>query len=639
MDKPNSSTQTDETGVNQFVADVLSMLGNTREMGEIASAHAGKIDVINHEDIAFLFNLCGAAAVTSKKVPVAWSDGLDCAVVASVNGQWNALVRHNGLETVLPEGSNVSAKTILSSQKLIGIRDDAEEGAAETTYATFVRRRNRFFRDLTWQSLAINLCALTVPFFTMTVYSRVLGAGALNSLMPLLTGAVIVILLMLALRRARAGLIASERPRLAASLSMIIAEKVLRQPVAANAALTTPRALSQIRTADRAAEIFAAQNITAIFDAPFIVLSLVAIGFVGGWMVLIPTLYLVLFLGVGFLLGANRSTSGANSRKLSAERQFLMEELVQDDGEIASRNRTEQWMGRLDQVSRQVARDGLTAQTSSGAMQAIGFVLGTGTALVTLIIGLDLVLTGHLQSGVLIGMMLLTWRVTGPAQALFLGLPRIQGIAAAWRQLQQIIKTPTISARSHKQISFPQTPVSIKAGGIYYRYPGIVAPALTGVSFDIPAGSSVIIMGPNGSGKTTLLKMMAGHIHTQSGSLLLNGRAIDQFDLDSLAQTVFLSSNETLVGESGKLNIPENQLLVLLDNPEGFGTALEKQAIRDAMQDNERLATLVVSSHDTTLAEFADLAIVLDKGGLAYFGPVAKPDQETSETNTTETIQ
>ncbi|MBT3140006.1 hypothetical protein DS909_09765 [Phaeobacter gallaeciensis] len=625
--------------VNSFVADVLSTLGNSRQASEILSAHRGKLHAENAEDIAFLFNVCGAAAFTTKGVPDAWNDGVDCAVVAISDGQWHAIVRHGDRETVFPEGARVSSESILQAETKICVLDESEADAAEQMYAVFIQRRNRFFRELCWQSLAINLCALSVPFFTMAVYSRVLGAGAQGSLMPLLTGAIIVLSLMFLMRRTRAGLIAAERPRLAATLSMMTALKILRRQPLANAALTAPRAVSQIRTAERAADLFASQNVTAIFDAPFIALSLIAILFVGGWMVIIPAVYLVLFLGFGYAFGSIRPNTSPNQSRLSAERQHLMEELVQDEGEIVSRNRTEKWMKRLDQVSRQVTRDGLVAQSRSGAMQAIGFVLGTGTALVTLIIGLDLVLTGHLQAGVLIGMMLLTWRVTGPAQALFLGFPRIQSIRTAWAQLHQILKTPTIAARAHKQTPFPEQPTSIKASGLYFRFPGAVTPALSGVSFDIPDGSSVIVMGPNGSGKTTLLKMLAGRLNTQSGMLLMNGCSIDQYDPDSMAQFVQFSADETSIDQDGRLEIPADKSLYLLDNPDGLGSERERHAIRNLMSDDTRQATLIVSTHDTSLAEVADLAIVLDKGGLAYFGPVAKPDDNSIETIKTETIQ
>lgn len=49
--------------------------------------------------------------------------------------------------------------------------------------------------------------------------------------------------------------------------------------------------------------------------------------------------------------------------------------------------------------------------------------------------------------------------------------------------------------------------------------------ALTGVSFDVPAGETMVVFGPNGSGKTTLLKAMVGLLRPTSGEVLIEGNA------------------------------------------------------------------------------------------------------------------
>lgn len=46
---------------------------------------------------------------------------------------------------------------------------------------------------------------------------------------------------------------------------------------------------------------------------------------------------------------------------------------------------------------------------------------------------------------------------------------------------------------------------------------------LDDVSFDVPAGKIVGLLGPNGCGKTTLLKILAGVIHNYSGDVLVSG--------------------------------------------------------------------------------------------------------------------
>ena len=59
--------------------------------------------------------------------------------------------------------------------------------------------------------------------------------------------------------------------------------------------------------------------------------------------------------------------------------------------------------------------------------------------------------------------------------------------------------------------------------------------ALRGVSFDVPEGDYVAIMGPSGSGKSTLLNMLGCLDQPSSGSLWLGDSDVAQMDDDELA--------------------------------------------------------------------------------------------------------
>jgi branched-chain amino acid transport system ATP-binding protein len=60
--------------------------------------------------------------------------------------------------------------------------------------------------------------------------------------------------------------------------------------------------------------------------------------------------------------------------------------------------------------------------------------------------------------------------------------------------------------------------------------------ALRGVSFGVPAGSIVTILGANGAGKTTILKTVSGVMDPQKGSVTLEGRPIHGLDPDRVAR-------------------------------------------------------------------------------------------------------
>lgn len=60
----------------------------------------------------------------------------------------------------------------------------------------------------------------------------------------------------------------------------------------------------------------------------------------------------------------------------------------------------------------------------------------------------------------------------------------------------------------------PVAPLPVSLGAVHYRYEGVGADALEGVSLTIQAGRFIGVVGPNGSGKSTLVRILAGRAAT-----------------------------------------------------------------------------------------------------------------------------
>src|SRR6185295_13847475 len=60
--------------------------------------------------------------------------------------------------------------------------------------------------------------------------------------------------------------------------------------------------------------------------------------------------------------------------------------------------------------------------------------------------------------------------------------------------------------------------------------------AIRGVSFDVPQGGIVTILGANGAGKTTVLKTISGVMDPQKGSIVFEGREIQRLDPDKVTR-------------------------------------------------------------------------------------------------------
>jgi ATP-binding cassette subfamily B multidrug efflux pump len=67
------------------------------------------------------------------------------------------------------------------------------------------------------------------------------------------------------------------------------------------------------------------------------------------------------------------------------------------------------------------------------------------------------------------------------------------------------------------------------------------------INLRIPAGSSLAIVGPTGSGKTTLVNLIPRIYDAEPGAVLIDGRPIRQFPLDSLRRHIGFVPQETFL--------------------------------------------------------------------------------------------
>ncbi|ATI47575.1 lipid A ABC transporter ATP-binding protein/permease MsbA [Vibrio parahaemolyticus] len=96
--------------------------------------------------------------------------------------------------------------------------------------------------------------------------------------------------------------------------------------------------------------------------------------------------------------------------------------------------------------------------------------------------------------------------------------------------------------------------VSVK--DVSFTYEGSEKPALEHVSFDIPRGKTVALVGRSGSGKSTIANLFNRFYDVDSGSITLDGRDIRDYELKNLReQFALVSQNVHLFNDTIANNI------------------------------------------------------------------------------------
>ena len=283
-----------------------------------------------------------------------------------------------------------------------------------------------------------------------------------------------------------------------------------------------------------------------------------------------------------------------------------------------------------------------------------------------------------LTSGELIAFIFLVNLLLSPITQLGEVLDQTQTALAGWWKILKVLDTPIEIPDKNTGPEIQTGPLSVKAEGVEFAYREGDR-VLHGINVDLPAGSSVAIVGETGSGKTTFAKLIARLADPTAGNLFIGGvnlkemasqdrrsviRMVPQdgflFDTtvaenirygrpdatdDEIAEAInsldlrpwiesLPDGENTLVGERGEsLSVGERQLVALvraqLADP-GLLVLHEATSSVDPETETvlehalERLAegrTTISVAHRLSTAERSDLVLVFDHGNLVEQGP------------------
>jgi ATP-binding cassette, subfamily B, bacterial HlyB/CyaB len=139
--------------------------------------------------------------------------------------------------------------------------------------------------------------------------------------------------------------------------------------------------------------------------------------------------------------------------------------------------------------------------------------------------------------GALFAFLMLSQRVSGPLLQMAKLINQYDEARIAVAVVAKLVNQPPEEGRSGNGVRKP-IDGHIEFSKVTFRYPGAAGPALDGVSFDIPKGTTLGIMGRSGSGKTTVTRLLQ-RLHSEySGMIKIDGIDVREYDVDHLRRSL-----------------------------------------------------------------------------------------------------
>jgi len=98
-----------------------------------------------------------------------------------------------------------------------------------------------------------------------------------------------------------------------------------------------------------------------------------------------------------------------------------------------------------------------------------------------------------------------------------------------------------LDSEEYMQHNGDYTPATVKGEvtfeNVHFSYkPGV--PVLKGISFNLPAGNTLAVVGHTGAGKTSIISILNRLYEIESGTIMVDGRDIQDYDIDSLRKHI-----------------------------------------------------------------------------------------------------
>ena len=397
-------------------------------------------------------------------------------------------------------------------------------------------------------SFFVQLLGLFNPLLIQQIIDAVISQGNFSSLNVLGTLLVAMALAQALLGSLRTYLFSDTTNRIDISLGASIIHHLLRLPLSYFSKRPVGEVSSRIGELEKIRSFLTGTALTVLLDAVFsvvyvAVMLLYSVPLTFAALGVLP-LFVGLTMGVAPIIRRQlRQQAEANAKVQSHLVETLsgMETVKGQGMELPSEWRWEQLYGGKIEAG---FRNTITSTAAGSANQFLGQVSG----LIVIWLGAMLVLEGKMTLGQLIAFRILSGYVTSPLLRLASLWQNFQETSLSLERLSDIVDhREEIEIAGENLPPIPPLQGAISYEGVNFRFASSGPLQLLNVSFEIPAGSFVGVVGSSGSGKSTMLKMLTRLFDPLEGTIRIDGYDIAKVDLYSLRTQVGVVPQDSLL--------------------------------------------------------------------------------------------
>jgi subfamily B ATP-binding cassette protein HlyB/CyaB len=410
-----------------------------------------------------------------------------------------------------------------------------------------VLRQRKLFGDIAAAAFFNTVFALAPPFMVMIVLDRVLVEGTYATLNVLVGALMIMLVFETALAFLRRKLTQVATTRIDGRLNLYIVEKLLKLPLDYFERTPTGRTLGKLGQVWTIRRFLTGELFGAFLDAVPLI-GLIPAMLILEWQLALMAFALagIIFVIVMVYLKPIRRLYGVVVRAEHAKGSHLVETIygIRTVKSLALEGRRRrEWDHRVAEAT--AAQHALGLMTNYPETLSLPFERLIYSGCLAVGAYMALASPGTINPGALVAFAMLSMRLAAPLVKIAKLQQDLAEVRGAIGEVASIMNVPPEDTRSNGlrlpirgEVTFKDVRFRYTAGGPY---------ALDQVSFTVPAGTMLGIMGRSGSGKTTVTRLLQRLNSNYEGMIKIDGMDLREIDLMHLRTNIGVVPQENFL--------------------------------------------------------------------------------------------